>query len=111
MTPPPQFDPATGLPNGRPNFNAPLTNWTTQDTSDSAKECKAQLVSDIELHKQVEAKIRGLHRSEEQELAIEKKSDEDDKVPKGWNHGLRHYGLTAAASAQCIASDDPRLKP
>lgn len=49
-------------------------------------------------------------RSEQQELAAEQKMDEDEKVPRGYNRGLRGYGMTAAVSAQCIASDDPRLK-
>jgi hypothetical protein len=110
MTPPPHPDPVTGLPNGVPNLSAPFEYWQNEGSFDSAKDCNSMLESNIQLSRQIEANVRSEHKSEQQELAEEDKSDHDAKLPKGWMRGMRHYGLTAAMSAQCIATDDPRLK-
>ncbi len=110
MMPPPQFDPATHLPNGGPNLDAPLSDWRNEGSFDSAKECQAGLKDNIAFALQIQAKIRKEHRSEQQETAEEEKMDRQANVPKGFNRGLRGYGLTGAVNAQCIATDDPRLK-
>jgi len=68
------------------------------------------LERNIEFHRYVEAKVRQEGRSEKQEQEYEDKSDGAAKLPKGWSRGMRHFGLTAAINAQCIATDDPRLK-
>ena len=110
MTPMPELDPGTHLPDGKPNMRAPLRYWTNQGSFDSAKECKAELESDIKLHIQVAAQIRKEHRGEQQEAEEEEHDDRLANLPKGFNRGLRGYGLTAAIGAQCVATDDPRLK-
>jgi hypothetical protein len=110
MMPPPDFDHATHLPNGRPNTDAPFSYWRNDGSFDSAKECKAELQNNIEFSKQIESKIRREHRSEQQESALEDKMDQQSNSPKGFSRGLRGYGLIGAMSAQCVASDDPRLK-
>jgi hypothetical protein len=110
MTPPPQLDPNTHLPNGNPDLGAPYKYWRNEGSFDSAKECKIERESDIELHRQIDAKIRREHRSEQQETALELKMDETYHAPKGWSHGMRDFGMTAAISAECISSDDTRLK-
>jgi len=110
MSPPPQPDPATGFPNGQPNLLAPFEYWDNEGSFDSAQGCNSKLESDIRLLMQIEANIRKEHQSEQQELAEEEKMDQAAKLPRGWHHGMRHYGLTAAMSAKCIATDDPRLK-
>ncbi len=111
MTPPPQPDPATGLPNGGADVHASFRWWDNEGSFDSAKECRAELERNIKFMMQLEAKIsRERHQTEQQQLEDEDKHDHAAKLPKGWSHGMRHFGLIAATHAECIASDDPRLK-
>jgi len=107
MTPPTDY--VTHLPNGSPNLDAPFSYWRNEGSFDSAKECKVGLENNIEFAKQIEKKVRK-EESEQQESAEEEKMDQQGNVPKGFYRGLRGYALTAAVSAQCIATDDPRLK-
>jgi hypothetical protein len=110
MFPPPDFDHATHLANGNPNLDAPFSDWRNEASFDSAKECNAELHSYVEFSKQVELTIRREHRSEQQESAEEEKMDEQSNFPKGFSRALSRYGLVGAVNAQCVATDDPRLK-
>jgi hypothetical protein len=110
MAPPPQADPTTGLPNGAADVRAPFKYWDNEGSFDSAKECSSNLESNIRLLMQVEANMRSRHLSERQESAEDEKVDQAAKLPRGWSYGLRYYGLAKAIGAQCIATDDPRLK-
>jgi len=123
ITPPSQFEPprlsngtfdrsapfSRWLPNGVPNLNAPFKYWRNDGSYDSAKECNSAIESNIQELQQAVDKLRSRHLSEQQQSAEDDKDDQFFKLPTGWSHGTRHYGLTAAMSAQCIASDDPRL--
>jgi hypothetical protein len=108
MTPPPEINPVTHL--RRLALSAPFGYWQDEGSFDSAKECNAALESNIKWHMQVAAKIYNEHRSDQQESTLDEQMDQVSNSPKGFSHGLRHYGLTAAENARCIASDDPRLK-
>ncbi len=110
MTPPPEINLATHLPTGRPDLSAPFRFWQDDGSFDSAKECNAELESNLNGIMQLEIKIHKEHRSEQQESALDEQMDQQLHSPKGFSHGLHHYGLTAAENARCIASDDPRLK-
>ena len=110
LAPIPQLDPATGLPNGKPNLSAPFRYWSKVFSFDSAKECEAERVRQIDSLFLLDTKIREEDRSEEEQAEWDEMEDQVLNLPEGWSHGLRSYGLTSALRAQCIASDDPRLK-
>ena len=109
MIPPPEFNYTTHLPDGRANVDAPLKDWSSEGSFDSARECRAELQSNIKFSKQINEKVRR-DESEQQESAQEEEDDKRSNAPKGFHRGLRGFGLVSAVSAQCIATDDPRLK-
>ncbi|HXK06920.1 MAG TPA: hypothetical protein VMS37_31285 [Verrucomicrobiae bacterium] len=82
--------PATGQ-NGIPQLviNAPIAHWTVAQSFDSSKECEKEL---------------DLRRTKFEK--IYKKSNHDNVGEEFWS-GLY---LAAADSAECVATDDPRLR-
>jgi hypothetical protein len=80
MTPPPLFHSKVDV-----DLDAPLSKWTVYSAFDSAQECEAEKVADFHLANQ---------------KALGDPTD-DPKL-----RGVRDQLMTA----QCIATDDPRLK-
>ena len=115
MLPPPRFDATPqNLPiPGEANTDAPFKFWDAEGSFDSASDCEAAKQKGIDFHRWIDAKERREHPdwlTEQHQRADEEKMDREYKVPQGYHRALRNFGLLSAALAQCVASDDPRLK-
>jgi len=88
-------------------YSAPLAYWQIEDSFDTAAECRRGRDSNIQFQMRL-AKTH--HETEAQEERYEAETDARMKWPSGTAKKSRGFGLQADMFAQCIASDDPRLK-
>jgi hypothetical protein len=92
---------------GKIVYGAPLAYWELEDSFDTAAQCKRQLETDIRMMRQL---VQSNRLKEAQQERYEAQTDAQMKWQPGTARKNRDMGLSAAESAKCIASDDPRLK-
>jgi hypothetical protein len=110
MVPPPKLDPLTRLPTTEPNFDAPLNLWTTFEIFDSAQQCTTGKMNAPAQNQRLLDEFKSSESKEQQEIRareIERKFNQ----PKGRFDASAKYERLRPSFAECIASDDPRLRP
>jgi hypothetical protein len=93
---------------GKILYEAPLAYWEIDESFDTAAECRRHREENISLMSQIE--LRASKQSEKEQERYEAQEDAESKWPRGTARKSRGMGMKSALAAQCIATDDPRLK-
>ena len=100
MVPPPGPPRSTGANTAPPNKNAPLNQWTTRNSYDSAQACEAAMRKDLDT---ATTNVDEQHHLTEQRQGLwpDNFSDQEFLVADQFEY---------AKEAVCISTDDPSLK-
>jgi hypothetical protein len=100
------MSPLVDLKSGAVIYEAPLGYWHIQGSFDTATECKRGQEDDVRLME----KLTYRKQSEAEMEKYEAQKDAENEWPPGTSRKSRDLGMRSALAAECIATDDPRLK-